>query len=302
MSDRHPEFEAALAEARMYPQLWRLIVGVLLIVLIYVSTTVLIFAIVAGVVASAPDGMGIFRLLPYFQELQVARTPGHILLLLSTFFGMALGPILAAAALHFRGPATLFGEFGDWLRGFLVALGISAIVLGGFLTLGIVYADPVQNMVLADWLKWLPLAIPLLFLQIGAEELLFRGYLQQQLAARFASRIIWMWIPAIIFSLLHWNPDAGANLPLVLLSTLSFGLIAADLTERTGSLGAAMGLHFANNFLALFVVTLGPDMTGLALYVSAFEIGTAGVVSLSLALNITILFGIWWAIKRVLDR
>jgi DNA-directed RNA polymerase subunit RPC12/RpoP len=38
-------------------------------------------------------------------------------------------------------------------------------------------------------------------IQTGAEEVLFRGYLQQQLAARFASPIAWMVLPSAIFAL-----------------------------------------------------------------------------------------------------
>ncbi len=49
-------------------------------------------------------------------------------------------------------------------------------------------------------------------IQTGAEELVFRGYLQQQLAARFASPLIWMVLPALIFGAVHYDPaTAGPN-------------------------------------------------------------------------------------------
>lgn len=304
MSTRHPEFEVSLEEAKRYPQIWRLLLGILLILFIYLSGTIYIILGAVGVSIAdvdSPFGM-IGAATTTLQEFGLGQKPWTIALLLLTFLGMALGPIIAAAALHFRGPGSLFGEFEVWKRGFGVALGATAVILGGMTGLSFWLLDaPTPNLPLTTWALWMPLAIPLLMIQIGAEELLFRGYLQQQLAARFTSRVVWMWLPSVIFALLHWSPEAGDNLPLILLSTLTFGLVAADLTERTGSLGAAMGIHFANNFLALFVVVVGPSMTGLALYVSPLVMGEAGITSLGLTLHIFATLAVWAVVKHLLD-
>ena len=40
-------------------------------------------------------------------------------------------------------------------------------------------------MPLAAWAAWLPLVLPALLVQTAAEEIAFRGYLMQGLAARF---------------------------------------------------------------------------------------------------------------------
>jgi hypothetical protein len=159
---------------------------------------------------------------------------------------------------------------------------------------------PVPGLPLARWLILLPLALPLLFLQIAAEELLFRGYLQQQLAARFAWRVVWFWGPAVIFALLHASPQAGANLPLVLIAALTFGLIAADLSERTGSLGAAMGLHFANNFFGIFVLATQGTITGMALHVTTTPQSETGLQSLSMGASIPVLLLAWGLTRRLL--
>ena len=101
------------------------------------------------------------------------------------------------------------------------------------------FADPIEmNMAVSTWLLWLPVALVAVVLQTGAEELLFRGYLQSQLAARFRSQAIWLLIPSILFGFAHFGPGLPLNAALgyVVFATL-FGLMAADLTSRTGTIG-----------------------------------------------------------------
>lgn len=296
---RQPEFEAMLGPAKAYPQAWRLVLGVLLILFCYVAWTGLVLGGAAGVVASE---QGLWGVMPFFLELQQAAAPWSVALLLLTFGGMAMGAVLAAAALHFRGPGSLLGPWSEWWRGFVAAAGVVLVLFGLVLAASAAIAPPLPGLELTRWLAWLPLALPLLFLQISAEELVFRGYLQQQLAARFSARWIWFTLPAGVFGLLHWDPEAGRNLPLLLLAAFAFGLVAADLTERTGSLGAAMGFHFANNFLALLVVGIKGTITGLALYVSPWSPSDEGLASLGLALGIVLLFVAWWIIRWLVDR
>lgn len=117
------------------------------------------------------------------------------------------------------------------------------------------------------WLAMLPLGLAALFIQIGAEELFYRGYLQQQVAAWNPRPIFWLVLPNIAFALAHWGIHAplASNLQYVTWAFV-FGLAASDLTARTGSLGPALALHFANNIFAFFLYgqQAGPD-SGLAL-------------------------------------
>lgn len=296
---RRPEYEASLAEARLYPELWRTATGLGLILLLWFGTGALILLGAVGIVAS---NEGPFAILPWFNGLTAPSTPFHVVVVLVTFIGMFIGCVVAAAALHARGPATLFGDFAEWRRGFLTALAVMVPIYALLLMANFYVDPPVANLPLGKWLAWLPLTLGLLFVQTGAEELFFRGYLQQQLAVRFRSRVIWMWVPSLAFALLHWTPDAGANLPLVLLSTLTFALVAADLTERTGSLGAAMGLHLGNNFAAVALISGSGTITGLALYVSPTDLAETGVQSLAIAGSVLALLLIWTITARLLDR
>ena len=62
------------------------------------------------------------------------------------------------------------------------------------------------------WLSFLPLAMAGILLQTGAEELLFRGYLQQQFAARFKSAGPWLILPSVLFGLAHYDPSADVEI------------------------------------------------------------------------------------------
>jgi len=142
-------------------------------------------------------------------------------------------------------------------------------------------------------------ALVALAIQTGAEELVFRGYLQQQLAARFASPVVWALLPSVGFGMLHYDPATlGANAWLVVGATGLFGLIAADLTARSGTLGMAWGLHFANNFVALALIAPLGDLSGLALFRVPFAMDDTGLMRLALAFDVAMLCTVW-ALARV---
>ena len=98
------------------------------------------------------------------------------------------------------------------------------------------------------------------------EETIFRGWLLWYLQA-------WMpltaavFVSSALFGLAHWAPQAaGDNAAAYMAWAFAFGLAAADLTARTGTLGAALGLHMANNAFALLVLALAGPGSGLALW------------------------------------
>ena len=292
---RTPEFEAYIAPARLYPQIWRLLLGLLLILFIYLGFIGLVFW--SGFAYATP-----FKFLSWANAVLTTQGAVPTLIMLFTFTGMALGPIIAAPACHMRGPGTLFGPLSDTLRGFFTA---TAIVLLIYTVYGVVMffiEQPLPNLPLNEWLGYLPYALPLILIQTSAEELIFRGYLQQQLAARFNSRLIWMVLPSALFASLHWDPALGNNLWLVLGVTFAVAMIAADLTEKTGSLGAAIGLHFANNVFALLVVSVQDTITGLSLFVTPFSKTDVTALPLVLGIDMILLLLVWRILRIALDR
>ena len=112
----------------------------------------------------------------------------------------------------------------------------------------------------------MPLSLGAVLVQTGCEELLFRGYIQQSLAARFKSPLIWMLLPSILFGLAHYQPEtAGDNAWLIVLWAAVFGLINADLTARSGTLGPAIALHMTTNAVAVLLISVHDQMSGLSL-------------------------------------
>jgi len=128
----------------------------------------------------------------------------------------------------------------------------------------------------------------------------------QSLAARFASRWIWLLLPALLFGALHWNPaELGANAPLVVLSTTVIGLVLADVTAKTGNLSAAIGLHFANNVTSLLVVSLPGPLAGLSLWVTAADPAdpaSAGPLLLADLLITLLAWAAWRGLRRLHSR
>jgi membrane protease YdiL (CAAX protease family) len=156
-------------------------------------------------------------------------------------------------------------------------------------------------MTLAQQLPWLPFALLGLLIQTGTEELIFRGYLQQQLAARFRQRWVWMLVPSLLFGLIHYSPaQYGALSWVVVIWSLLFGLAAADLTARTGNLGAAIGLHFANNFAAVLLIGISGNIGELALYNVDLDTSGLSLNILYVAVDgLTLLIG-WLAARLIL--
>ncbi len=283
-----PAFQVFIAPARAYPQLWRVVLGLALIAGVYVGWMGLMGL---GLwLATGGDGLE-----GRMAALAAGATPWSLILLLATFPGMGFGVWAAARLLHGRGWRSLFGRPALVLRDFVLGVAVMA-VLGGGLGLALLPFAPAMEPATpsAVWLAFLPLALVGIAVQTGAEELVFRGYLQQQLAARFASQLAWMVVPSLLFGLAHYAPEEmGAHAWMVVAATGFFGLIAADLTARTGALGLAWGLHFANNVLAILVVSSMAGLDGLALFrLSEDAVSGTGLGGLILA--DMVLMGLVW--------
>ena len=257
---RTPAFEDFIAPALRRPRVWRILAGLATLLIVYLGLMVG-YMIALGRMGYFPAA-----------TLTGRGTEAETILMLLSFLGLSLGVVIAAGLFHKRGLKSLIGPD---LRVFWRYFALTAVVV--FCIFGVLYvvyfmiSPPVPHLGIAVWISWLPLALLAVFVQTTAEELVFRGYLQQQLAARFRSRWVWWVLPSVLFGLAHFDSTRmGANTWLVVLDTILVGLIAADFTVRTGNLGAAMALHFVNNFFAILVLSLKGTITGLALFVTPF--------------------------------
>jgi len=177
-----------------------------------------------------------------------ANTATGLLLQLFSFVFLALAVVLVARLGHGRGLASLIGPIGPSLRALAWAFG--AVLLFFALTELLPPYWMAEGQAVARtplyWLALLPLSLLALLVQCGAEELFYRGYIQQQLAARFARPWVWMVLPNIAFALAHWElGDFTPPAAQYVIWAFVFGVAASDLTARTGTLGRPLGFIWA---------------------------------------------------------
>lgn len=279
-----PAFQRFVAPAQKRSEIWRTILGFVLVFALFLLTTLHLGLGTAFLGEFIEPGLGESLI----REVGEGRTIFATFAMLTLIATMIPSLWLILRFLHKRPLRTLLGPSGkvDW-RLWKGAAAIILILAAIDATATYLSTDLVQQMPLLKWLSWLAPALFILFLQTTAEEMVFRGYLQQQLAARFKSRWIWWVLPSAIFGLGHFNPALfGGNAWIVVAITMLMGLILADVTARFGSLSPAMGLHFANNLVVMLFMNTPGQLSGMSLYLYSMdmqstELKYAMLVSLS---------------------
>jgi membrane protease YdiL (CAAX protease family) len=105
-----------------------------------------------------------------------------------------------------------------------------------------------------SYLPMLLIAAVSFFVQASTEEMVYRGYLAQYVAAFTRSPPLILGIPAFVFALPHFGNVAGSSGFLGLLPYVVMGLMYGLLAWRSGSLWMSAGVHLGNNwFITMFV-------------------------------------------------
>ena len=279
-------------------EIWRSLLGLFLIHVAFFAATFGIILVGARLIGVTPQG------------IVAANTPAKAMVFFATFLGYHLGLWLVTRYLHKRPYRSLFGALGrvNWrhfLFGLLAAWTLSAITSGLEAT-GLFPVpeggeiETFQNMPLTIWVMLLVPTVALIFIQIMAEELVFRGYLLQQLRARFSSVWIWAVVPSLIFGTLHFDPGTyGVNAYFYVLHTSVVGIILALITIQTGNIGAAAGLHMANNAMLLVLGNAG-SLDGLSLYLTTPQLDGpfVGISIVMQTISMVVAFVIWRHMTR----
>lgn len=291
---RTPQFDHFISPARAKKDLWRLALGIVLVVVIWFGWQIGSFF---AVKLYGPSE--IWNALEANNFRGLSRVT--LAITMFGFVGLVIGVIGVLGLLHRRSVLSLFGPIAQSLRDFrtgtLVFSGVT-LVFGLPLVLlsGTVPHEPLGSVIL-----FLPVVVVMLLLQTGAEELFFRGYILQQLAARFQSPWIWFVLPPILFGLMHFDSTLSTSKAIaIVLSITLTGFLWADLVRVTGNLGAAFGWHFANNFMIMTVVGFNDYLNGFA-----WRLLTFGYADAPLALFIyDPLVGVitWGILRRLLRR
>lgn len=290
--------EHLVGPARHRAQLWRLLVGLSVVVFVVFGLNIVMRALMQGV---APQ---------FWQEFFPANgalgtSPLSMLILLASFGFTAIGAGVAVRVIHQRRARDLIGpwplariQFGAvlWM---LLALSVVVLVLPPW-NMGL---DLQPNLALTTWVLLLPLSLAAVLIQTGAEEILFRGYLQQQLAARFSSPWAWMVLPSLLFGAAHYDPvNAGDNALLIVAWSGLFGLLMADLTARAGTLGPAIAVHLVNNLSALIFISMPDMLSGLSLFTVPYGLSDTSELRAWLPVDFALAIVSWLAARLAIGR
>ncbi|MEJ8561718.1 type II CAAX endopeptidase family protein [Yoonia sp. GPGPB17] len=206
---------------------------------------------------------------PLNDDIFEMTTPLGTLLSFGTFGITAYVVVKTIRFFHRRGFWSLIGPYRTALadiRKVAIAVVANQFFVQIVLPFGS-WGDVAEVRPIALWLALVPLSLSVIFIQVSTEELVFRGYLQQQLACVSQSRWVWMFLPSIAFGTIHyWNGNSAPEGFVYAFWAGLLGVACADLTARTGSLGAAIGLHFGVNVVAIMFVGIQDwPFSGLAL-------------------------------------
>ncbi|WP_306112910.1 MULTISPECIES: CPBP family intramembrane glutamic endopeptidase [unclassified Roseovarius] len=294
---RYDAYDPLIAPARPTAGLQFLIAGIVLTILIYYSINYLVWMVIFAMLTS-DQSMAVIT------TIDQSRTPGSVIINLSVFALLSVSLAISVRALHQRGLMSLIGplpwaimQFRRVLVGLVLLLAVTMFLpMPNEIT-------PLPNLPFGKWVMFLPLTIIALLIQTSAEELAFRGYIQSQLAARFPNPVIWLMVPSVVFGLVHYDPSLPAqNALIVILWATLFGMAAADLTARSGTLGPAIALHFVNNFSAIAIAAPQGPFDGLALYTFPFSLASTDALTTWAPVDLLILLCCWLTARLALRR
>lgn len=299
MTRYFPDYSAHILHtvvAEKRSELWRTLVGIVAMVFVYLVLAQFYQQVLLGFAKGNPG---------FLEDLVAGSTPIAMFALLGGFGLISASIFIVVRILHNREALSVVGPLLLAVPQFLrvvVALVLLAVVLAVLPPYG--YGGPlVPNLGAGLWVVLLPLSVLAVFVQISAEELLFRGYLQQQLGARFRSPLVWMGIPSVLFALGHYQPgEAGDNAVMIAVWAGVFGLLMADLTARAGTIGPALAVHLVNNVTALLITSLPDSLSGLALYHTPFGLEDAEILRAWLPVDFAVMFVSWLVARLALRR
>lgn len=300
MSNRYAAHHAFVRPALASPDLGPVLIIVVLIELMFVLSPVLVGAMLSG---------------EWLLLYNTGVTPLGVLAQLLTFGLIAGALVWLVRKFHKRSFWSMAGPV-DAAVSNLKTAGIAVfllLVVQTVLPPWIIFAELAEIRPLIGWAIWIIPTVAVLLIQTGTEELYFRGYLQQQCAALSDKPWVWMGIPSVLFGAGHYlNGFGPADGILYAAWATLLGLACADLTARTGNIGAAIGLHLSNNLFAFMIVgEAGMPSSGLALFLyppsdrSQFDFGLhtlAGPWIIPEILILTLTVGVMWLAVRVALR
>lgn len=279
--------------------LWRLGVGVFSVFVAFFVMTTGLSVLVFQVWASGDQAQYLA------QSVVMGSTPSGVLIAFGSIGVFAVAAFLVTEIWHKRSGLTLLGPLSLAQQHILKVLpGLAAMMLIAVgLAIFAIRAPLLPGLPFGRWLVFLPLTMLILLVQTASEEILFRGYLQSQLGARFSNPLIWMLVPSLFFGAMHWAPvQYGENAHWPVIFAILVGIVTADLTARSGTLGPAIALHFINNFGVIALVAPNDQYFGLALGKYPFGAGNVTALEAMMPMDLICILSYWLICRIALQR
>lgn len=144
----------------------------------------------------------------------------------------------------------------DWKR-IAFSFGLWFLLLGATLLLDVFLgAELIFNFDVSSFIILLIISFTLLPIQTTVEELLFRGYLFQQIGKVFPKSWVGILITGTLFGLMHGsNPEIIKLGSFFIIYYIVTGIFLGVLAQMDGGLELSLGYHAANNIFAAIIVT-----------------------------------------------
>lgn len=269
---RYNAYADMLASALRKTAYWRIFVVLGGAFLVAAVLTPLAIALIGGI---APELSAIKRT---GFAIEIGATQGGLFIVLASFALLLGATVVFAKRVSNRNLRDITGPARPLRAQLIVTLkwmaGLTVVMI--FVPAPYPSGDLLEQMPTLVWLAWLPLGLIGLAVQVTAEEMFFRGYLQTQLIGATRSYAKGMILAALLFGIGHISTevDGIAALFPVIWATM-FGLVAGDLTARSGTLGPAIAVHFVNNMMAMFIAPVGGQLSGFGLWTRDIDLTTA---------------------------
>ena len=294
---RYDAYDPLVAPARATPGLHVLATGIVLTVLIYYVINYVLWMVIFAVLTVDQSNAVI-------ATVDQPRTPGGVIANLMVFALLTASLAVALRVLHQRSLLSLIGPVPRAVMQFRrVLIALAILFAAAFLLPMPDEITPEANLPFRRWIRLLTVTLVALLIQTSAEELAFRGYIQSQLAARFPNPAVWILAPSALFGIVHYDPSLPTqNALIVVLWAALFGMAAADLTARSGTLGPAIALHMVNNFSAIAIAAPQGPFDGLALFTFPFSLASADELMTWAPVDLMILLCGWLVARLALRR
>lgn len=249
--EEQPEYNEAQVEIR--PALWRFILGTVIIFGGWLVIGTVLTAVVVGqfgldlrAIAGTDDVSR--AIVNSYEPWQSASS------ILISFLPLLMLPIALHRLLLKKELKTLFTRSSrsfasEVFRG--AAIMAALLIAAGLPDLALNNEDYRWTFDPARFIPYLLIAATLIPMQTTAEEVFYRGWIQQRLEN--GRRSIWFVSLAsgALFALPHLgNPEVNGELLLAVLGYGASGFMFAWVTMRDKSIGLAVGAHAANNIMA----------------------------------------------------